>query len=365
MAKPLSTRTTSIAGSATAEVLDKAHALKRQGIDLIDLGDGDPDFDTPAHIQRAAKKAMSSGFTHYVSSAGIPELRAAIAHKLRADNGVEVDPDSGVIVTPGGKLAVFASMLALLNEGDEVIIPEPAWVSYRPIVGLAGGITVPLNLTAGNRFSFTAEELNALITPRTKAILLNSPCNPTGKVLTRGELETIAAAATANDLYVISDEVYETIVFDGRKHISIASLPDMAERTLIVNGHSKAFAMTGWRLGYLAGPADLVREIAKIQQHSTAGIAGQQQLETEAREAAEGFMPGDLGPAALPERPMRDRGQCSHLKPGLGQAVAVDPPHSHGLDRERAGKARAARARTARPGLDIARDLQGAMVDPP
>ncbi len=268
MAKPLSTRTTSIAGSATAEVLDKAHALKRQGIDLIDLGDGDPDFDTPAHIQRAAKKAMSSGFTHYVSSAGIPELRAAIAHKLRADNGVEVDPDSGVIVTPGGKLAVFASMLALLNEGDEVIIPEPAWVSYRPIVGLAGGITVPLNLTAGNRFSFTAEELNALITPRTKAILLNSPCNPTGKVLTRGELETIAAAATANDLYVISDEVYETIVFDGRKHISIASLPDMAERTLIVNGHSKAFAMTGWRLGYLAGPADLVREIAKIQQHS-------------------------------------------------------------------------------------------------
>ncbi|MHB0868121.1 MAG: pyridoxal phosphate-dependent aminotransferase [Chloroflexota bacterium] len=268
MAKPLSARITSMAGSATVQVMNKARALKRQGIDIMDLGGGDPDFDTPEHIQTAAIQAMQSGFTHYVPSTGTPELRKAIAQKLARENGVEVDPDRGVIVTSGGKLALYCSLIALVDEGDEVILPEPAWVTYRPIVQLAGGVTVPLNLTAENGFTLTAEMLQALITPRTKAIVLNSPCNPTGKVLTRHELGILAAAAREHDLYVLSDEMYEKIIFDGREHISIGSLPGMSGRTLTLNGHSKAYAMTGWRLGYLAGPVELVKEIGKIQEQT-------------------------------------------------------------------------------------------------
>ncbi len=268
MAKPLSTRITGMSGSATVQVMNKARALKQQGIDIMDLGGGDPDFDTPEHIQKAAIQAMQSGFTHYVASSGIPQLRKAVAQKLARDNGVEADPDKGIIVTSGGKLALYATLTALINEGDEVILPEPAWVTYRPIIQLAGGTTVPLNLTAANGFSLTAEMLKAVITPKTKAFLLNSPSNPTGKVLTREELETIAAAARENDLYVVTDEMYEKIIFDGRQHVSIASLPGMAERTLVLNGHSKAYAMTGWRLGYLAGPPALVKEIGKIQEQT-------------------------------------------------------------------------------------------------
>jgi len=266
--KPLSTKITSMAGSATVQVMNKARALKQQGIDIMDLGGGDPDFDTPEHIQKAAIESMKSGFTHYVASSGIPQLRKAIAKKLATDNGVDVDPDKGIIVTPGGKMALYASIATLLNEGDEVILPEPAWVSYPPIIKMAGGVTVPVNLTAENGFSLTAEMLNEKITSKTKLIIINSPSNPTGKVLTRRELEIIAAAAKANDLYVISDEIYEKIIFDGREHISIASLPGMAERTLILNGHSKAYAMTGWRLGYVAGPAAIIKEIGKIQEQA-------------------------------------------------------------------------------------------------
>ena len=268
MPKPLSTKITSMAGSATVQVMNKARVLKQQGVDIMDLGGGDPDFDTPEHIQKVAIESMQSGFTHYVASSGIPQLRKAIAKKLATENGVEVDPDKGIIVTPGGKMALYASIMTLLNDGDEVILPEPAWVSYRPIIRLAGGVTVPVNLTAENGFSITAEMLSEKITPKTKLIIINSPSNPTGKVLTRGELEIIAAAARAHDLYVISDEIYEKIIFDGREHVSIASLPGMAERTLVLNGHSKGYAMTGWRLGYVAGPAAIVKEIGKIQEQA-------------------------------------------------------------------------------------------------
>jgi len=268
MAKPLSMKITSMSGSATVQVMNKARTLKQQGVDIMDLGGGDPDFDTPEHIQKAAIESMKSGFTHYVASSGIPQLRKAIAKKMAADNGVEVDPDKGIIVTSGGKLALYAALTALLNEGDEVILPEPAWVSYRPIIQLAGATTVPLNLTADSGFSLTESALKALITPRTKLILLNSPCNPTGKVLNRKEMEIIARAAVENDLYVLSDEIYEKIIFDGHKHISPASLPGMAERTITLNGHSKAFAMTGWRLGYVAGPTTLIKEVGKIQEQT-------------------------------------------------------------------------------------------------
>lgn len=268
MTKSLSPMITGMSGSATVQVMNKARALKRQGIDIMDLGGGDPDFDTPEHIQRAAIKAMQSGFTHYVPSTGIPELRLAIAKKLREENGVEVDPDKGIIVTSGGKLALYATIMAIVGEGDEVILPEPAWVSYRPIIQLAGGTTVPLNLTAESGFTLSAEALEALITPRTKMIAINSPSNPTGKVLSMREMEIIADAARGHDLYVISDEIYEKIIFDGHKHISPASLPGMAERTVTLNGASKAFAMTGWRLGYLAGPAEIVKEVGKIQEQT-------------------------------------------------------------------------------------------------
>jgi len=273
MARPLSTRITGMAGSATVQVMNKARALKRQGVDIMDLGGGDPDFATPEHIQNAAIESMRSGNTHYVASSGIPELRKAIAGKLMRDNAVEVDPDKGVIVTPGGKLALYQIAMTLINEGDEVILPEPAWVTYRPVIELAGGTVAPLSLSAENGFTMTAEALNSLITLRTKAIFLNSPSNPTGKVLTRGELEMIATVAKANDLYIVADDMYEKIIFDGRKHICIASLPGMLERTIIVNGHSKAYAMTGWRLGWLAGPVGIVKEIAKVQEQ-TATCAG-------------------------------------------------------------------------------------------
>lgn len=285
MARPLSTRITGMAGSATVQVMNKARALKRQGVDLMDLGGGDPDFNTPEHIQAAAIESMKSGFTHYVPSTGIPELRKAIASKLASENGVDIDTDKGIIVTSGGKLALYQIAMTLINEGDEIILPEPAWVTYRPLIEMAGGKVVPLNLTAANGFSLTAQALNALVTPRTKAIFLNSPCNPTGKVLTRGELEIIAEAARANDLYVVSDEIYEKIIFDGREHVSIASLPGMAQRTIILNGHSKAYAMTGWRLGYLAGPPEIVKEIGKMQEQtatcaaSFAQVAGLAALE--------------------------------------------------------------------------------------
>jgi aspartate aminotransferase len=181
---------------------------------------------------------------------------------------VEVDPDKGIIVTPGGKLALYATLLAIINEGDEVILPEPAWVTYRPIVQLGDGVTVALNLTAENGFKLTAGALDALITPRTKAIVLNSPSNPTGKVMNREELEIVAKAARDHDLYVVTDEMYEKIIFDGHEHISIASMPGMAERTVVINGMSKAYAMTGWRLGWLAGPPALVKEIGKIQEQT-------------------------------------------------------------------------------------------------
>jgi aspartate aminotransferase len=268
MAKALSERITSMSGSATVQVMNKARALKQQGVDVMDLGGGDPDFDTPEHIQKAAIESMQSGFTHYVASSGLPELRKAIARKLATDNGVEVDPDKGVIVTPGGKLALYATLLAIINAGDEVILPEPAWVTYRPIVQLGDGVTVPLSLTAENGFKLTAEALRSLITPKTKAIVLNSPSNPTGKVMSREELEIVAEAARDNDLYVVTDEMYEKIIFDGHEHISIASMPGMAERTVIINGMSKAYAMTGWRLGWLAGPPTLVKEIGKIQEQT-------------------------------------------------------------------------------------------------
>lgn len=275
-------RVRDLAPSPTLAVSDKARQLKAQGVDVIDLGGGDPDFITAAHIRAAASDAMNSGDTHYVSSPGIPALRKAIAQKLKHDNNVDVDWNGGVVVTPGGKQALFEAALALVEPGVDVLIPEPAWVSYTPMVALAGGRNIPVPLDPENQFTLTREALERAVTPGSRIIMICSPNNPTGRVLTINELTAVAEFAREHDLIVFADEMYEKILYDGAVHTSIATLPDMAERTLIFNGFSKAYAMTGWRLGYVAGPKPLIAEIEKVQGHSatcatsfvqTAGVA--------------------------------------------------------------------------------------------
>jgi aspartate aminotransferase len=261
-------RVRDLAPSPTLAVSDRARQLKAQGIDVIDLGGGDPDFITPEHIRAAATEAMNAGDTHYVASVGIPGLRRAIAEKLRADNGIDVEPNGEIIVTPGGKQALFAATLALVEPGVDVLIPEPAWVSYGPMVELAGGRPIAVPLDPDDGWRLTADRLAQALTPATRILLLNSPNNPTGRVLQDDELAAAAHFAQEHDILVFSDEIYEKILFDGNRHTSIAALPGMAERTLVFNGFSKAYAMTGWRLGYVAGPRPYLAQIEKVHSHS-------------------------------------------------------------------------------------------------
>lgn len=254
--------------SPTLAVSQRARELKAEGIDVIDLGGGDPDFITPEHIRQAAADAMNSGDTHYAPSQGTPQLLEAIANKLKSDNGITVNPKTDVIVTPGGKNAIFQATLAFVEPGVDVMLLEPAWVSYQPMVELAGGRAIGVPLSPDNNFAITRDLLEEYVTPETRIILLNSPNNPTGRVATLEELTAIADFAKAHDILVFTDEMYEKIIFDDHKHISIATLPDMANRTLTFNGLSKAYAMTGWRLGYVAGPTDLIKKIMILQSHS-------------------------------------------------------------------------------------------------
>ena len=260
-------RVTSIAPSPTVAVSDRARQLRAAGRDVIDLGGGDPDFPTPAHIVAAAADAMEAGDTHYVASPGIPELRAAIVDKLQRENGLRYSTDE-IIVTPGGKPAIFAAIMALVDRGDEVLILDPGWVSYAPEVVIAEGTPVSVPLSADDNFAITEERLRPYITPRTRAIILCTPNNPTGRVATADELATVARLAQEHDFYVLSDEIYEKLVYDGAVHRSIAALPGMWERTLTLNGFSKAYAMTGWRLGFLAAPQPIVKQILKVHSHS-------------------------------------------------------------------------------------------------
>ena len=260
-------RVTAIEPSPTVAVSDLARRLQAEGQDVIDLGGGDPDFPTPAHIVAAAADAMEAGDTHYVASPGIPELRRAIAEKLRVDNRLEYDPGE-IVVTPGGKAAIYAAIMALVDEGDEVLILDPGWVSYAPEVTLAAGKPVRVPLSAEDDFAINAERLASHATPRTRALILCTPNNPTGRVATAAELAAVAALARERDLLVLSDEIYEKLVYDGAVHTSIASLPGMRERTVTLNGFSKAYAMTGWRLGYLAAPTPIVKQVLKVHSHS-------------------------------------------------------------------------------------------------
>ncbi len=267
MAYQVAERVTQLRPSPTLAVSDRVRALREQGLDVIDLGGGDPDFPTPEHICRAAAEAMLRGETHYVASAGIPALRRAIARKLYQDNGILVDSEQ-IIVTPGGKAALFVSILALVGPGDDVLMFDPGWVSYEPMVTIAGARCRHVPLDPAENYWISRGTIEAQLTPATRLMIVNTPNNPTGRVLTEPELAAIAEVAQERDLLVIADEIYEKIIYDGHRHYSLAALPGMAERTLTVNGFSKAYAMTGWRLGYVAGPAPLIKQIMKVHSHS-------------------------------------------------------------------------------------------------
>jgi aspartate aminotransferase len=253
--------------SMTVAVSDRARELQQRGVAVVNLGGGDPDFDTPPHIVAAAVDAMHHGLTHYVASKGIPELRKAITAKFQRDNHVTYDPDTEVIVTAGGKLALYLALATMIEPGDEVLHFDPAWVSYEPMIRMLDGIPVEVPLRPEDGFLLDADVLKRRITPRTKAMILNSPNNPTGRVLTPDELDVVAGLAIQHGFWVLSDEIYEHILYDNRPHISIASLAGMRDRTVTINGMSKAYAMTGWRLGYLGAPAALCAQILKAQQH--------------------------------------------------------------------------------------------------
>jgi len=245
----------------------KLFDLAQNRKDIISFGIGEPDFTTPDHVREAAKRAIEEGYTHYTPNAGYADLREALAQKLADFNHIEAKPEE-VVVTSGGTQALFSSFYTLLNPGDELIIPDPGFLIYGSQVFLAGGEPVFLPIREENHFQIDANELKGLITEKTKAILLNSPSNPTGIVIKKEILEEVAQIAKERDLFVISDELYEDILFDGREHVSIASFPGMKERTISIFGFSKSYAMTGWRIAYLACPEYLVKEMVKIQQNT-------------------------------------------------------------------------------------------------
>jgi aspartate aminotransferase len=252
--------------SGTMRMKELAGQKKAEGKKIISFTVGEPDFDTPKHIVEAAKKALDEGKTRYLNAAGLPELREAIARSAKAANGIPCD-QSNVMVAPS-KHAIFETIMATVNEGEEVILPDPAWVSYEPATALAGGRAVPVTTKEENEWRVLPEDVAELITPKTKMILLNSPSNPCGSIATKDDIKGIADLAKDHDLVVLSDEVYEKIVFDGHKHYSIAAEPEMFERTVTVSGFSKTYAMTGWRMGWLIAPKPLFKAVNKIQQHS-------------------------------------------------------------------------------------------------
>src|SRR6201985_3759223 len=265
----ISERAAQLTPSLTLSIDSKAKAMKAEGIDVCGFGAGEPDFDTPEHIKKAAIEALEAGFTKYTPSAGIPELRQAIAEKLAADNDLNYRATQ-VIVSNGAKHACYNAILATCQPGDEVVIPSPYWVSYPDMVKLAGADPVIVPTTERGSWKMRAEDFENAMTPRTKMLILNSPGNPTGAVYTKEEMQAIVDVAAEKDIYILSDEIYEKLVYDDVKHVSIASLSkEAADLTITVNGFSKSYAMTGWRLGYLAAPDAVVRAVDSIQSHTS------------------------------------------------------------------------------------------------
>ena len=265
----ISQRCQRVTGSLTLAIDAKAKEMKQKGIDVVGFGAGEPDFDTPEHIRKAAKDALDLGKTRYTPAAGMPELRQAICDKLKRDNGLDYVPQQ-IVVSNGAKHSLFNSFQALLEEGDEVIVPGPYWVSYPEIVRMAGGVPVIVEGREENNFKPTIDDFRAAVTDKTRAVVINSPNNPNGFVFTREELQAIGDLAIEKDLSIVSDEIYEFLVYDGAEHISIASLsPEIKERTIVINGMSKAYAITGWRIGYTASPLNAAKAMTNFQSHST------------------------------------------------------------------------------------------------
>ena len=265
----ISQRCQRVTGSLTLAIDAKAKEMKQKGINVVGFGAGEPDFDTPEHIRKAAKDALDLGKTRYTPAAGMPELRQAICDKLKRDNGLDYVPQQ-IVVSNGAKHSLFNSFQALLEEGDEVIVPGPYWVSYPEIVRMAGGVPVIVEGREENNFKPTIDDFRAAVTDKTRAVVINSPNNPNGFVFTREELQAIGDLAIEKDLSIVSDEIYEFLVYDGAEHISIASLsPEIKERTIVINGMSKAYAMTGWRIGYTASPLNAAKAMTNFQSHST------------------------------------------------------------------------------------------------
>ena len=266
----LADRMSAVKPSATMGVTQKAGELKAAGQNIISLGAGEPDFNTPAHIIEAAKKALDDGFTRYTAPNGIPELAEAISAKFKRDNDLDYAP-SQVHVSCGGKPVIFNAFMATLNPGDEVIIPAPYWVSYPDITVMFGGKPVIVDCPAANNFKMTQEQLEAAITPKTKWLILNSPSNPTGAAYTKADMKAITDVLMRHPhVWVMSDDMYEHLVYDGFQFVTPAEIePGLLDRTLTVNGVSKTYAMTGWRIGYAGGPAELIKAMAKVQSQST------------------------------------------------------------------------------------------------
>ena len=292
----LATRVSELTPSLTLAIDSKAKALRAEGVDVFSFGAGEPDFDTPEHIKAAAIDALNAGFTKYTPSSGIPELRAAISDKFKRDNGIDYKP-SDIIVSNGAKQSCFNAILAVCGEGDEVIIPAPYWLSYPDMVRLAGAEPVIVQTTQENDWKMTPQQFEEAMSPRTKMVIINSPGNPTGSVYTKEELRAIVEVAAEEEITILSDEIYESLTYDGAEHVSIASLtPEARDLTITVNGFSKAYAMTGWRLGYLGAPEKIAKAIDSMQSHSTSGpcsfaqkgglaaLTGSQQCVAEMRE---------------------------------------------------------------------------------
>lgn len=262
MRNPISKRTQSIPPSGIRRFFNAASQMS----DVISLGVGEPDFDTPWHVRDEAVYAIQKGRTFYSPNSGLPALRQGIASFYERKYGLAYDSDNEILVTVGASEGIDVALRVLVDEGDEVVYPEPCYVSYSPCVVLAGGVPVPISLSETDQFKLTPEKLKAAITDKTKIVLLSFPNNPTGAIMTREELAAIAELIIEHDLFVISDEIYSELTY-GKPHVSIASLPGMRERTVVLNGFSKAFAMTGWRLGYALGPEYIIDEMIKIHQY--------------------------------------------------------------------------------------------------
>ncbi|MBB5147652.1 MULTISPECIES: pyridoxal phosphate-dependent aminotransferase [Ureibacillus] len=269
MKELLANRVKTLTPSTTLAITAKAKEMKAQGIDVIGLGAGEPDFNTPQNIMDAAIDSMQQGYTKYTPSGGLPALKQAIIEKFKRDNQLEYKPNE-IIVGVGAKHVLYTLFQVILNEGDEVIIPIPYWVSYPEQVKLAGGVPVYIEATSEQNYKITAEQLKNAITDKTKAVIINSPSNPTGMVYTREELEDIAKIALENNILIVSDEIYEKLLYNGAEHFSIAQISEEVKaQTIVINGVSKSHSMTGWRIGYAAGNADIINAMTDLASHST------------------------------------------------------------------------------------------------